>query len=1661
MNFNVISFEGKYYINGKKQPNLILKKGATYRFNLSNNSNIGHVFLFSTQNDGIHNGGSQYQNSVESSGLPGSSESYIQITIDENTPTLYYYCQNHSGMGGIIEINDNSNISQFIYSNNLLTYQNEMQEINFGKNISGESNIGTENIGIAINGVRLKSYISDRIPYDNILNTTYSFSVSDLFYFDYQINELTNKLISVGDVIYFYSNSLILTDWLNSMTEAEKDNSYIEKVTITSVNGNVVTFLSRPLLDFTNSYGYLERFSKEFIENLPSYNFGLRPLNIQIENDSINLVNNFDKFKIKNTNNHLASDQYGEIGYFSGKFINDISNLDNSYIKDSNFKGDKLRHSNGHSKILGISYDGYPIYGPYGYLDKNYNSNLILVNEGINEKKFYDLNEEIFRIKSSNTFEIFFRTVNDGQFIINLINITNIKYKFAVNDIIYVHSLKDVDSKWEKKYEGYWKINNIIANTLYLNGSTDDISLITNEIIKSSHPSETSTVLSIEIIKFKYIASTISTNVTKLMSSSYKLKNRFNSNRISIIEKSQNVISKYDVGSINDDYEYKENYGDLDEYNGRFCNTPEFPNGTYAYFTTFDESMDPAYPYIIGPKFKNVKSNYFEIKNLNYNHNVSANINFISFSSASNPINFSVTTSGQFKISFRTPTYPPPAEDDTDLLKKLKNYLGANSCIKIICPSRPIYNGYWKVTRSSSINSGNLVVKNVDSNIFTVDTNNNFTYGEPNDCIIINYSSFEQIDLKNDLPDIEQNFAVTNLADIEMYKNMELVKVVSDNGKFSQCQIVDNGYLIKKLEIKKPGFDYNLTSKISAFIEIPNSLEYIDEYGLLLRRKSNFEEGYIYDYNNKKLDLVDIANNLSLPNYNSSINKINNFTKNFYSLNLSQNIFTTGNMVYTSINTTQNILINSLFGSTSSLDGEVNINSGGINGEIIIKFEFQNEVDINVGDIIYLDFDSVKVTNQQSSRLNTLAYYDDNQDDYEDPGSYEDLDQDGVPDNLDPDPNDPNVPFNQDEIDGGINEEDNEEENEEDNEDDNEEENEYTQEFFINNLRHFFRVISREGFNTYKINGPNIINSQLPSLTFDSSDKIDVYIYKSYDPIYEVNTNINSSKYCTLQNELLLEFNSINLETIDNGKFILSSSVITGISQGDIVKIQNSNIDKYNGYFLVQSIESNVVTFHGLVSLFKSDTSDNLTSSSVILNRYDIKSEIGNEKVLNILNLDDIISQMGTIDPAYFDDLQNRLFSNFSNDYNNLTIVINDTIKNIINSSVDDSKIYFNKDIFINRDYNLEKLFNETNLLNFIDNSRFENINSNLYNTLNSFITNFRNENVIYRNLVESYNKVLNRNPNPEFAWVKKLGIFMFDEIDLYFNDLLIDRQYSTWVNAWNELNVVNNQDLFNKMIGNINELTDINSNIKKSKKIYVPLRFWFCRYSGINLPLIAMINTDIILKIKISNINKLIRKPRLTEAVLYTKPKLKLTANYIYLDDTERKLFAEARHEYIIEQVLNNGNVNLQKDKQRINLKFGKNCVKELIWVFEYNKDLSITDISDYSVNGINPINRTKITINTKSIVDQNGIYFNYVVPYEKYKSSPSEGINVFKFGLECMGYQPSGTLNFSILDDAEMLVTLNSSSLNLENKHIRIFASSYNILRIMSGHSGIAFIE
>jgi len=63
------------------------------------------------------------------------------------------------------------------------------------------------------------------------------------------------------------------------------------------------------------------------------------------------------------------------------------------------------------------------------------------------------------------------------------------------------------------------------------------------------------------------------------------------------------VSSTYPLGKYIEDYEFISGQGDLDEYNGRFCVTPDYPAGIYAYFVTIDENLYPVYPYVLGPEY--------------------------------------------------------------------------------------------------------------------------------------------------------------------------------------------------------------------------------------------------------------------------------------------------------------------------------------------------------------------------------------------------------------------------------------------------------------------------------------------------------------------------------------------------------------------------------------------------------------------------------------------------------------------------------------------------------------------------------------------------------------------------------------------------------------------------------------------------------------------------------------------------------------------------------------------------------------------------------------------------------------------------------------------------------------------------------------------------
>ena len=100
----------KYFVNGTASPDITLEAGKTYRFLQSDNSNATHPMRLSTTENGTHGGGGAIVDGVEYVGVAGSNGAYLQYTVPSNatSQTLYYYCVNHSGMGGRLIIRSSS-----------------------------------------------------------------------------------------------------------------------------------------------------------------------------------------------------------------------------------------------------------------------------------------------------------------------------------------------------------------------------------------------------------------------------------------------------------------------------------------------------------------------------------------------------------------------------------------------------------------------------------------------------------------------------------------------------------------------------------------------------------------------------------------------------------------------------------------------------------------------------------------------------------------------------------------------------------------------------------------------------------------------------------------------------------------------------------------------------------------------------------------------------------------------------------------------------------------------------------------------------------------------------------------------------------------------------------------------------------------------------------------------------------------------------------------------------------------------------------------------------------------------------------------------------------------------------------------------------------------
>ena len=109
----------------------------------------------------------------------------------------------------------------------------------------------------------------------------------------------------------------------------------------------------------------------------------------------------------------------------------------------------------------------------------------------------------------------------------------------------------------------------------------------------------------------------------------------------------------------------------------------------------------------------------------------------------------------------------------------------------------------------------------------------------------------------------------------------------------------------------------------------------------------------------------------------------------------------------------------------------------------------------------------------------------------------------------------------------------------------------------------------------------------------------------------------------------------------------------------------------------------------------------------------------------------------------------------------------------------------------------------------------------------------------------------------------------------------------------------------------------------------------------------------------------------------------------------------------------------------------------------------------------GKNPVVTAKLQLNGQDrFSEREGSYFDVVQPYQHHTRHPDTGINVYSFALRPEEHQPSGTCNFSRIDNATLQLVLSNETVGGEDTaKVRVYATNYNVLRVMSGMGGLAY--
>lgn len=346
---------------------------------------------------------------------------------------------------------------------------------------------------------------------------------------------------------------------------------------------------------------------------------------------------------------------------------------------------------------------------------------------------------------------------------------------------------------------------------------------------------------------------------------------------------------------------------------------------------------------------------------------------------------------------------------------------------------------------------------------------------------------------------------------------------------------------------------------------------------------------------------------------------------------------------------------------------------------------------------------------------------------------------------------------------------------------------------------------------------------------------------------------------------------------------------------------------------------------------------------------------------------------------------------------------------------------------------------------------------------------------------------------NVNICWTNGLGHALIRYVEIEIGNQVFDRHYGLWLDLWDELtNTAEKLDGYGQMIGKYGSDLALVGNANDSKILYIPLQFWFCRNSGLAIPLLALGFHDVRLVVELRTAQELVvalyddgtRIPtNVTQFV--TSPSIvncQFFVDYIFLDQAERELFVTKPHSYLIEQVQFSGSesVDTNTSAQKLRMMFN-HPVKMLAWVLQRQDNSSTIGTSNndwfnYSTakpgtpepnRALDLLQDAKLVLNgTDRISTRPQTYFRLVQPYQHLERIPSKNIYIYSFGLRPIEWQPSGTCNMSRLDTVQLLYNLTQwstsqrSALDLTQYcQIQMFAVNYNVMTVTNGMSGLKY--